>query len=566
VNPLPNNLETLALVGDPKQAELVASTLRYAGVSTHQYWVEDHYSFAEQLARQPWDLVILALPGKDSHVPSCILRYPDTPFIALTSGRKGMSSEDLLELGVTDVATAKNPARLRHTIERALREAAMKREHRAIHQQNKDQDNLLRNLLNTSEEPVAFIHQGVHSFANPAWLRLFGLTDLDSAIETPLLDLVTRRNRIELRRILHDFQDGNIISAQLTVDLKKKDGDVARAGLSMSIARFDGEAVIQVRGKPRNKVSLRNHRFTHSDDTAKGSRSVEQNVEPTEAISSWADMARDLLADSSLHIAVRPLRQLHEDNLERFSLVPTLVPGQAGPQSLERFLADLRRLDLLHGLDRWLLYNAASALAKRCTQSANSRFYVALQGDTGDLPQLAKWLDGVIGKFKLPQKSLNLILDCGGLTKNAQLSRRSVSELKALRIEVGLSGLHLLTLDEANALASNDSSEFSNTLATDHTLGLELIEQLTVDFALLEQSLAGNSSDSPAADSREMALAREICDRVSITPLIEINPGTMPTAPSSIGESANDSRYQNQGNASRHSTVTALDLTLSLTP
>ena len=556
MNSLPHNLETLALVGDPKQAEQVASVLGHAGVSTHQYWVEDHYSFSEQLARQSWDLVILALPGKDSHVPSCILRYPDTPFIALTAGRKGMSSEELLELGVTDVTTGKNPTRLRHTIERALREASIKREHRAIHQQNKDQDHLLRNLLNTSEEPVAFVHQGMHSFANPAYLRLFGLTDLESAIETPLLDLVTRRNRIELRRILHDFQHGNIVSAQLSVDLKKKDGDVARAGLNMSIARFDGEAVVQVRGKPRNKVSLRTNRFTRLNDQGLDS----PVIEPTSAISNWADIARDLLADSSLHIAVRSVRHLHDDDLERFSLVPTLVPGSSGPQSLERFLADLRRLDLLHGLDCWLLYNAASALAKRHVQSVNSRFYVALQGDTDDLPQLAKWLDGVIGKFKLPQKSLNLILDCGGLTKNAQLSRRSVSQLKALQIEVGLSGLHLLTLDEVNALASNDSCDFSHTLTTDHTLGIELIEQLTMDFALLEQSLAGNSPD------RDMTLAREICDRVSITPLIEINSQSTPSVNASCGESANDSRFQNHKAASHQTPVNALDLTLSLSP
>jgi len=566
VIPLQNNLETLALVGDPKQAEQVASCLRYAGVSTHQYWVEDHYSFAEQLARQSWDLVILALPGKDSHVPSCILRYPDTPFIALVSGRKGMRSEELLELGVTDVATGKNPARLRHTIERALREASMKREHLAIRKQNQDQDNLLRNLLNTSEEPVAFVHQGVHSFANPAYLRLFGLTDMDSAIETPLLDLVTRRNRIELRRILHDFQQGDIVSAQLTVDLKNKSSHVARAGLNMSIARFDGEAVIQIRGKPRNKVSIHTDRFTSHQQSTISSEQAKATAESTAALSNWAKLARDLLADSSLHIAVRPVRHLHDGDLERFSLVPTLVPGRTGPQSLERFLADLRRLDLLHELDCWLLYNAASALAKRHAQCAGSRFYVALQGDTGDLTKLAKWLAGVIGKFKLPEKSLNLILDCGGLTTNAQLSRRSVSELKALQIEVGLSGLHLLTIDEVSALTGNDGCDLSQTMASDHTLGIELIEQLTVDFALLEQSLAGSGAGGVAGDSRAMVLAREICDRVSITPLIEVNPLTIATKHTPAGESANSSQYQNPGAASHQPPVTALDLTLSLTP
>jgi len=492
VEQITDNIETLALVSNTSQAEDVAQYLRDADVATHQYWVEDYYSFARELAKHSWDLVILAFHDRKAHVPACILRYPDTPFIAIVPGKSKKLHEELLEYGVTDVASFAQPKRLRHSIERALREAATRRQHLIISQQYNEQEHLFKNLLNSSDEPVAFVHQGAHSCVNPAYLRLFGLADEATAVATPLLDLIAKRDQRTLNKLLRDLHSERIVSAELGARLRKVDGDTALATLSLSRARFRGESVIQVRAKSGELTRSGNGKTPLSASTGANytGKNAPAAVSLLQSLSVWTGLAGDLVGNSTLHIAIRALSGLAPDNEARFSLAATLAPTTGGLQSLEKALSEMRRLDLLEGLDKWLLYNAASALAKQITTGKSIRFYVSLYGDTRQLTTLTSWLGKLLDHFSLPRHSLNLVIDSASATDNKNILLNAIPAIQSLGVGIGLNGLQL---DDAIITDRCSDTEADNTIIsqTQFTENLNQIDPMALDFALLEESISG---------------------------------------------------------------------------
>lgn len=488
---LTDNIETLALISNTAQAEDVAQCLRNADVANHQYWVEDYYSFARELARRSWDLVILAFHDKEAHVPACILRYPDIPCIAIVPGKSKKLHEELLEYGVTDVASFSQPKRLRHSIERALREAATRQQHQRISQQFSEQEHLLKNLLDSSDEPVAFVHQGAHSCVNPAYLRLFGLADEATAVATPLLDLVAKRDQRTLNRLIRDLHSERIVSAELGARLRKMNGDTAQATLSLSRARFKGESVIQVRAKSGALHKPGNGYAPIPSGSGKNStdKHAAGAVDLLESLSLWTGLAGDLIGNSTLHIAIRVLSGLTPDDEARFSLAATLAPTSGGVKSLEKMLSEMRRLDLLEGLNKWLLYNAASALTKQIAKGKSVRFYVTHYGDMQQLVALESWLATLLDHFSLPRHSLNLVIDSADMADNKTLLLRAIPALQSLGVGIGLTGLQTdKTVAESIDASATDITAL---LQAEYTLDMDQIDQLALDFALLEESISG---------------------------------------------------------------------------
>ncbi len=558
VNRYPHNIETLALVKNKTAAERVALSLREAGVATHQYWVEDHYSFAEQLAQQEWDLVILDMSTGNQHVPSCILRYPDTPFVAISDKRKSVISDELLELGITDVASFSHPARLKHTLQRALREASLKREHAGMQKQSREQDSLLRTLLNTTDEAIAYIHEGVHSYVNPAYIRLFGLSDSATAIATPLLDLVAKKYQQTLINLLKEFHRNDQHEAVFDTHLCRQDGVLVAAKLHMSSTRFEGESVVQMIARPANKA------VTVGCVTPGGfipRKPVHDHPEPATDIEAWAGKMAQLLEQSQLRISLSRLNVGGSVNtqakpatqLNRYQLSLDLLPGSQGFQSIERLLSESRRAGLLDGIDQWLVYNAASSLAKQLAINPATRYYVALQGDYVDIGRFAQWLESVLEKFDLPANSLNLILDGGGLSDNHRLNQRVISALKKLPIEIGISGL-----EPIRSIVSSDTVALS-----DDTLGFELVDSLPIDFALIDTSVC-------SLNHAHMQRLLGKCATASVTILVDRKHGVRQQPAEYIDvnsqtpalPSTTTSRRRKSGTAPFNSNI--LDLTVAL--
>jgi PAS domain S-box-containing protein/putative nucleotidyltransferase with HDIG domain len=125
-------LRVLCLEDSPLDAELVCETLVGAGYQVDVSLAPDRRRFEELLAGGPYDVILadFALPGFDAHaaLPLAKTAFPATPFICVSGTVGEEATVELLKQGADDIVLKDKLARLPFAVQRAIDEAAHRRE------------------------------------------------------------------------------------------------------------------------------------------------------------------------------------------------------------------------------------------------------------------------------------------------------------------------------------------------------------------------------------------------------------------------------------------------------
>jgi len=125
-------LRVLCLEDSPPDAELVSLTLSRAGYELDLDWAADRAAFEALLAGAPYDVILAdyALPGFDAHGALALARAasPGTPFICVSGTIGEEATVELLKRGADDIVLKDKLARLPFSVQRAVDEAARRRE------------------------------------------------------------------------------------------------------------------------------------------------------------------------------------------------------------------------------------------------------------------------------------------------------------------------------------------------------------------------------------------------------------------------------------------------------
>src|SRR3954467_13941695 len=120
------------LEDNPTDSELAGHTLRRGGVKFTATRVETEEDFIRELEKNPPDLILsdYALPGFDGYAALDIAkkRAPNIPFIFVTGTMGEEVAIETLKNGATDYVLKTRLARLAPAVQRAMREAADRRE------------------------------------------------------------------------------------------------------------------------------------------------------------------------------------------------------------------------------------------------------------------------------------------------------------------------------------------------------------------------------------------------------------------------------------------------------
>ena len=130
---LPSPLRVLHVEDDPFDRELVAETLRAAGLACDIVAVDSRAAFEKALATNRVDVILSddQLPAFDGLTAQAIAanRAPDVPFIVVSGTVGEEIAIERLKAGATDYVLKQRLARLPSSIDRAIREAQRRVEH-----------------------------------------------------------------------------------------------------------------------------------------------------------------------------------------------------------------------------------------------------------------------------------------------------------------------------------------------------------------------------------------------------------------------------------------------------
>ncbi|NKI36015.1 EAL domain-containing protein [Wenzhouxiangella sp. XN79A] len=182
------------------------------------------------------DPLVRALRNQSAAPPILALADPE-PESAAAAAQVSME-------GIARVDDPRNAARL---IRERARLIATGREQTEALRQVSDIQERYNLLLESSREAIAYLHEGLHIYANPSYLEQFGYAGFDELEGFSILDLLPAANDgTDLKTLLRALSKGEIPDAPIDVQAQRADGSEFRARADFSPARYDGEACTQI--------------------------------------------------------------------------------------------------------------------------------------------------------------------------------------------------------------------------------------------------------------------------------------------------------------------------------
>lgn len=176
---------------------------------------------------------------------------PPAPLIALVD-MEPESAAAAAQCAAEGIARSDDPRNAARLIrERAEQLRTARTQARELHQVSDIQEryNL---LLESSREAIAYLHEGLHVYANPSYLEQFGYPGFDELEGFSILDLLTNaHDGTDLKSLLKSLARGDVPDAPIDVQAVRVDGSEFRARAEFSPSRYEGEDCIQIMVRER---------------------------------------------------------------------------------------------------------------------------------------------------------------------------------------------------------------------------------------------------------------------------------------------------------------------------
>ncbi len=185
--------------------ERITQLLRGAGYVVQIHHADNEPAIRELLGLESPDLALVRvspdLPSVKAVVSQLKQAGTDTPVIAVVDDEQYKAVE-FLRSGADNVAVFGNPEHLVLVASKEMRQSRQLRAARDSQQRLKELEARSRVLLDSARDAIAYIHEGAHIYANPAYLKLFGYSSEGDLEGVTLLNMVTREDRDTLKAYL----------------------------------------------------------------------------------------------------------------------------------------------------------------------------------------------------------------------------------------------------------------------------------------------------------------------------------------------------------------------------
>jgi len=246
--PQKKTIRLLILEDSQNEAERLVTLFRNAGQATRVHRLTSSDDLADAL-QQTWDLLISA-PTSSNLDPSEAIgairkQAKDIPVIQLIDGNDTDAISEALALGAQRALPQGEDEWLIMVANRELANLDERRARRSAEVALREAEKRCQLLLESSVDAIAYVHDGMHIYANRAYLELFGYEDVEELEGMPMIDLIASCDQGEFKGFLKRYQSLQG-SAELVCGGVRADGGNFKARMHFSPATYDGEPCIQV--------------------------------------------------------------------------------------------------------------------------------------------------------------------------------------------------------------------------------------------------------------------------------------------------------------------------------
>ncbi|MFZ1828572.1 MAG: EAL domain-containing protein [Candidatus Competibacteraceae bacterium] len=242
------------LVVDRSRSDIdhIAKTLRGDGYQLELIQTDQAEETRSAIDYQPLDLILLRIADELPTLAEIRLMVAeaqqDIPIIAVIDDdhREGCRLARLLEEGADNYFYLDDADHLVATTGKELRHLRDRKRQQSFEIRFKESESRSQALLENIQEAIAYIHEGVHTYANPAYLRLFNYQRKEDLAQIQLVHMVPPGYRDALKSVLRrSIRSGKAVEPVELVGLRSN-GQTFPVLLECAPTRMNDEPCTQI--------------------------------------------------------------------------------------------------------------------------------------------------------------------------------------------------------------------------------------------------------------------------------------------------------------------------------
>jgi len=246
-----DNVVKLLLVEDSvDEAEQLISMLRNGGIAVRPTRAGTAEELAAQLDTQTPDVILASLDSKGiklSDVAALASRGgKDIALIAVT----GHVSENVIVSAFADGARAlalrTRAEHVQSIVRREFESLNMRRSVRRLEFSLRETERRCNALLDSSRDPIAYVHEGMHVRANKAYLEVLGFEEFEDIEGMSILDMIAPDDADDFKSLLKKLSKGEKPPQKLNLKAQRSDGSTFDAIMEFAEASYEGEPCQQI--------------------------------------------------------------------------------------------------------------------------------------------------------------------------------------------------------------------------------------------------------------------------------------------------------------------------------
>ncbi len=241
----------LMIVDDSvEDAEAIVSAMRNAGIAVRPLRPASAEELGAMLAAQVIDLVLASQQSTGVPLDDVLQLVKssgkDLPVIAVADRVDEASLAEAFASGVRGIALRHKPQQLLGTVRTEWADLEARRSLRRLEAQVRETERRCDALIESSREPIAYVHEGMHIRANTAYLEMFGYEAFDDIEGMSLLDLVAPQHVGSFKQVLKSLSKGEAPPPRYELEARDIDGNAFPAVMEFTPALYEGEPCLQV--------------------------------------------------------------------------------------------------------------------------------------------------------------------------------------------------------------------------------------------------------------------------------------------------------------------------------